>query len=120
MNVVRRMVWAAGLPARAVLIVAIRLYRATLSGLLGGQCRFYPSCSVYSEDAVRSRGAVIGVSLSAWRVLRCNPFGAGGVEPVPGRRMDMPAGQGGANEDLAYRDPAYEALIQKLHEEVPV
>ncbi len=117
MNRARRASWVLGAPARAVLIGAIRLYRATLSGLLGGQCRFYPSCSVYSEDAVRSRGAVIGVSLSAWRVLRCNPFGAGGVEPVPSRRT---AGQGGATEALAYDHVAYENLIQAPHEEVPV
>jgi putative membrane protein insertion efficiency factor len=83
MNRVRRAVWAAGLPARGFLIGMIHLYRATLSGWLGGQCRFYPSCSTYAEQAVRSRGAVVGMSLGAWRLLRCNPFGSGGLEPVP-------------------------------------
>ena len=51
---------------------------------LGGQCRFYPSCSAYAEQAIRTRGAVIGSALAVWRVLRCNPFGRGGVEHVPG------------------------------------
>jgi putative membrane protein insertion efficiency factor len=83
---VRRLMWAAGAPARAVLIGGIKAYRATLSGWLGGQCRFYPSCSHYAEEAVRVHGAVRGSALTAWRILRCNPFGSGGIEPVPARR----------------------------------
>ena len=76
---------AVGWPARTVLIGLIRLYRATLSGVLGGQCRFEPSCSHYAVDAVRSRGAVVGSALAAWRILRCNPFGRGGPDPAPER-----------------------------------
>ncbi|MGZ8596068.1 MAG: membrane protein insertion efficiency factor YidD [Actinomycetota bacterium] len=71
------------MPARALLIGMIRLYRATLSGWLGGQCRFYPSCSHYAEDAVRTHGATKGAVLATWRVLRCNPFGKGGIDPIP-------------------------------------
>ncbi|MGZ8573159.1 MAG: membrane protein insertion efficiency factor YidD [Actinomycetota bacterium] len=74
------------MPARALLIGMIRLYRATLSGWLGGQCRFYPSCSHYAEDAVRTHGATKGAVLATWRVLRCNPFGKGGIDPVPASR----------------------------------
>ena len=73
-----------GAPSRWLLIGLVRAYRATLSGWLGGQCRFYPSCSHYAEDAIRTHGAVRGSALAVWRVLRCNPFGAGGVEHVPG------------------------------------
>jgi hypothetical protein len=73
-----------GAPIRSLEIGLIRLYRATLSGWLGGQCRFYPSCSRYAEDAIRERGAVKGTILAAWRVLRCNPFGSGGIDRVPG------------------------------------
>ncbi len=62
----------------------LRVYRATAAGWLGGQCRFYPSCSHYAEDAIRTHGAAKGTALGIWRVLRCNPFGAGGVERVPG------------------------------------
>jgi uncharacterized protein len=83
MSAVRRATWWLGAPARAVLIAAIHMYRATLSGWLGGQCRFYPSCSHYAEEAVRTHGALRGSAMAAWRILRCNPFGAGGVEPVP-------------------------------------
>jgi putative membrane protein insertion efficiency factor len=73
---------ALGAPLRWVLIGLLRAYGATLSGWLGGQCRFYPSCSRYAEDAIRAHGAVKGIGLAVWRVLRCNPFGPGGVEHV--------------------------------------
>jgi uncharacterized protein len=69
-----------------VLIGLIRLYRASLSGWLGTQCRFHPSCSHYAEDAIRAVGAVRGSALAAWRVARCGPFGAGGFDPAPVRR----------------------------------
>ena len=72
----------AGTPMRAFEIGVIRVYRATLSGWLGGQCRFYPSCSQYAEDAIRERGALKGTATAAWRILRCNPFGRGGIDRV--------------------------------------
>jgi putative membrane protein insertion efficiency factor len=82
------MLWSAGAPARAALVLLIRAYRATLSGWLGGQCRFYPTCSRYAEDAIRNRGALQGSLLAMWRVLRCNPFGVGGVERAPAGRYE--------------------------------
>jgi putative membrane protein insertion efficiency factor len=78
-----RAAWAAGAPLRGASIALIRAYRMTLSGMLGGQCRFYPSCSHYAEDAIRNHGFVKGWALASWRVLRCNPFGKGGLEPAP-------------------------------------
>jgi putative membrane protein insertion efficiency factor len=85
-NAARRALRLVGGPARAALIGAIHVYRATLSSWLGGECRFYPTCSVYAEEAIRRRGAVIGSGLAVWRVLRCNPFGKGGVEHPPAAR----------------------------------
>jgi len=79
----RRIVWVAGAPARFLLIALVRVYRVTLSGWLGGQCRFYPSCSHYAEDAVRIHGAVRGSAMAAWRIARCGPFTDGGVDHVP-------------------------------------
>jgi putative membrane protein insertion efficiency factor len=79
----RRALWTVGTPARAALIGLIRVYRMTLSGWLGGQCRFYPTCSHYAEDAIRAHGAIKGAALATWRILRCNPFGKGGIEHVP-------------------------------------
>ena len=78
----RRALRTAGAPVRALEIGLIRVYRATLSGWLGGQCRFYPTCSHYAEDAIRARGAVVGTALAVWRILRCNPFGDGGIDHV--------------------------------------
>ena len=46
-------------------------------------CRFTPSCSSYAEEAIEVHGAIKGVSLAIWRVLRCNPFGGHGVDLVP-------------------------------------
>ena len=79
----RRVLWNAGAPARLVLLAAIRTYQLTLSAWLGGQCRFSPTCSRYAEEAIRSLGATRGSFLAARRVLRCNPFGRGGLDPVP-------------------------------------
>ena len=80
---VRRVLWMAGAPARLALVACIRLYRLTLSGWIGGQCRFYPSCSHYAEGAIRTHGAIRGSLMAAWRIVRCGPFTPGGVDPVP-------------------------------------
>lgn len=82
----RDIVWTLGTPARVLLIGLIRAYQATLSGWLGGQCRFFPTCSRYAEQAIRTHGAVRGTALAAWRVARCGPFTKGGVDHVPTRR----------------------------------
>jgi len=84
-STVRRILWGLGMPARLVLVGSIRLYRFTLGGWLGGQCRYYPSCSRYAEEAIRAHGAVRGSVLTLWRVLRCGPFTKGGVDRVPAR-----------------------------------
>ena len=47
------------------------------------KCPYYPSCSAYGLEAVQKYGAVKGVALAAWRILRCNPFSKGGYDPVP-------------------------------------
>lgn len=85
MTRVRTLLWVLGTPVRLLLIGLIRLYRVTLAGLVGGQCRFHPSCSAYALDAVRVHGAVKGTLLALWRVARCGPFTPGGVDYVPRR-----------------------------------
>ncbi len=70
-------------PVARVLILLVRLYQATLSRYLGGQCRFYPSCSEYFIQALTARGAVVGTLMGLWRILRCNPLAKGGYDPVP-------------------------------------
>lgn len=62
----------------------IRLYQKTLSRTLPPDtCRFYPSCSHYGYLAIYKYGVIKGGLMTAWRVLRCNPFNRGGFDPVP-------------------------------------
>jgi len=56
------------------------LYRATIGVSLGGECRFYPSCSTYAREAILKYGAIKGGLKAGWRLLRCNPFNSGGVD----------------------------------------
>lgn len=86
MNRLRAVAWAAGAPLRLVLLALVKVYRVTLSGWLGGQCRFYPTCSHYAEDAIRTHGALKGSAMAAWRIARCGPFTEGGADQVPPRR----------------------------------
>lgn len=69
-------------PARLALLL-IRGYQRLLSPLLPPSCRFVPSCSQYGYEAVAKYGIIRGGALGAWRILRCNPFGRGGYDPVP-------------------------------------
>ena len=64
-------------------IAAIRLYQATLSPLLGGYCRFTPTCSQYALEAYRTHGPLRGTWLTLRRLLRCHPLGGHGYDPVP-------------------------------------
>jgi putative membrane protein insertion efficiency factor len=65
-------------------IILIRVYQYTLAAVLGGQCRFHPSCSEYGIEAIRSHGAWRGFGLGVKRVLKCHPWHPGGLDPVPG------------------------------------
>lgn len=73
-----------------VLAACVRGYQLAISPLLPPVCRFYPSCSQYSIEALREHGAVKGLALTAWRLLRCQPFHPGGFDPVPPRRPAHP------------------------------
>ncbi len=68
---------------RRVLIALVRAYRLLLSPWLGSSCRFEPTCSAYSLQALQQHGAVMGASLTVGRLLRCHPFCRGGHDPVP-------------------------------------
>ena len=69
--------------AKKSAIALVRLYQWCLSPWLGACCRFSPSCSHYAVEALESHGAVKGSFLTLRRVLRCNPFGPTGFDPVP-------------------------------------
>ena len=68
---------------RKVLIILVRGYQVALSPLMGGACRFEPSCSNYMIEALSVHGALKGTLLGLWRILRCHPFGRHGYDPVP-------------------------------------
>jgi len=69
--------------AAAPLIACVLLYRATLAPLMGGRCRFHPSCSEYALIALRRHGPFRGGWLAVKRVLRCHPLGGSGYDPPP-------------------------------------
>ena len=69
---------------KRLIIAPIRLYQRVLSPMkMVPTCRFAPTCSSYAIEAVQARGAVMGLLLAVWRVLRCNPLCRGGHDPVP-------------------------------------
>jgi putative membrane protein insertion efficiency factor len=68
------------------LLAVLHAYRATVSHAYGDVCRYYPTCSAYAVGAVQQHGACVGAALAAWRILRCHPWAAGGVDDVPPSR----------------------------------
>jgi putative membrane protein insertion efficiency factor len=72
------------LPRRA-LMALVRGYRLILSPWLGNNCRFDPTCSDYSLQALERHGAIVGTYMTIHRIVRCHPFCAGGHDPVPGQ-----------------------------------
>jgi len=73
-------------PARLLaklLVLPIRFYQVCISPLLGPSCRFTPTCSEYARQAILKHGPIKGLGLAIWRILRCNPWGGSGYDPVP-------------------------------------
>lgn len=85
----RRVLWAwdhsLGYPLAWVLIAIVWLYRVGISPLLGQRCKYHPSCSAYALGALQQHGSLKGSALAGYRLLRCNPWSGGGVDPVPSR-----------------------------------
>lgn len=68
---------------RKILVFFIRLYQILISPLFGqNKCRFYPTCSNYAIEAIEKKGIFKGFFLALWRILRCAPWGKGGIDPV--------------------------------------
>jgi hypothetical protein len=65
---------------RQLAIALVCLYRYTLGLVVGGRCKYHPSCSQYAIDALRQHGFARGAILAGWRLLRCNPWSHGGVD----------------------------------------
>lgn len=80
-----RVLFLLGTPLRWLLIALVALYRRVISPVLPPTCRYHPSCSAYTLQALQVHGVVKGIALAAWRIGRCNPFTKGGLDPVPER-----------------------------------
>ena len=72
---------------RSAISFPIHAYRLLVSPLLGPRCKYHPTCSRYALDAIREWGAVRGLVLAAWRLLRCNPWSRGGVDYARDQRL---------------------------------
>ena len=69
-----------------ILIGLVRIYQITLSPILGKNCRYTPTCSQYMIGAIQIHGPIRGTWLGIRRILRCNPFGGWGFDPVPPKK----------------------------------
>jgi len=70
---------------KKILLGLIICYRYAISPYLGNHCRFHPTCSAYTQEAIEQYGVLKGLWLGLKRILRCHPFNAGGYDPVPKR-----------------------------------
>lgn len=68
---------------RSGLIFLVKLYQRFISPLLGGNCRFHPTCSQYSIMAIEQYGVIKGLWLTIRRIIRCHPLNPGGYDPIP-------------------------------------
>lgn len=71
-------------PLAHLLTGLVKAYRLLLSPWIGYACRFQPTCSSYALEAISHHGGLKGGGLALWRILRCNPWGGSGYDPVPG------------------------------------
>ena len=68
---------------KTIAILFVRAYQLVVSPHMPPACRYFPSCSHYAVQALERHGAARGAWLAAWRILRCQPFGSAGYDPVP-------------------------------------
>ena len=72
---------------KKILILLIRFYQKFISPMFPAKCRFYPTCSQYTLEAVKEHGAIKGTYLGIKRISKCHPFHEGGYDPVPKRKI---------------------------------
>lgn len=72
---------------KKICIFMIKTYQLTISPRFShGSCRYYPTCSQYTLEAIEIHGVFKGIMLGVWRIMRCNPFFKGGYDPVPAKK----------------------------------
>lgn len=77
---------------KRLLIGVIHFYQRAISPRTPPSCRFTPTCSAYAIEAIERFGAIRGSGMALWRILRCNPWGGSGYDPVP-EKKDKKAGR---------------------------
>ncbi len=82
-------------PLAYILALPVKAYRLIFSPWVGHNCRFQPTCSQYALDALAKHGGLRGGWLALRRIVRCNPWGSSGHDPVPDRVGGPDQGQGG-------------------------
>ncbi|MBQ3416570.1 MAG: membrane protein insertion efficiency factor YidD [Ruminococcus sp.] len=68
---------------KKILLKLIRFYQNSISVHTSPKCKYFPTCSQYTYEAIEEWGALKGALMGIWRILRCNPFSKGGYDPVP-------------------------------------
>ena len=71
---------------KKIILLLIKLYQKYISIFLGKNCRFYPTCSAYTYEAIEKFGIIKGIFLGIKRIIKCHPFHPGGYDPVPQKR----------------------------------
>ncbi|GEM_PF-285787 len=74
-------------PIALLLVIAVRGYQLLISPGLPRRCKYYPSCSQYAIDALKTYGVARGLVLAGWRLLRCNPWSYGGYDPIERQKV---------------------------------
>lgn len=83
MNPIRQVIHYISKAVTFILCLPIAFYQTCISPLTPASCRFTPTCSEYAKQALKKHGPIKGLYLAIWRILRCNPWGGSGYDPVP-------------------------------------
>lgn len=82
-NWIKKIIHLCSYSLSILLCIPIVFYQHFISPFTPPSCRFTPSCSVYAKQAIMKHGPIKGLALDIWRILRCNPWGGSGYDPVP-------------------------------------
>ena len=74
---------------KKLFLILIRFYQTAISPHMGPKCKYYPTCSQYTYEAIERFGAFKGGFMGLWRILRCNPWSKGGYDPVPEKKHKL-------------------------------